>query len=192
MLNHHSTDLNVNAGARFAASQGPWRDAISTLSASQLFHFQWHLLRLDDGCRRSRFGGPTSDTCLQAHGTRVDHANTVILGCFDAGHMRGAAELRSLGATWGDTAEIAFSVEPRWQGCGIGTALMAALIEAARERGITRLYITCHTLNRHMQRIAETAGARIDFDGCECVAEIDVVGAPHAGPEHASGPELHS
>ena len=192
MLNYQSTDLNFTARGGLIASPGQWHDAIRTLSASQLYHFQWHLLRLDDGCRRSRFGSPTSDACIRAHGTRVDPANTVILGCFESGHMRGAAELRSLGATWGDTAEIAFSVEPRWQGCGIGTALMAALIEAARERGIARIYITCHTLNRHMQRIAETAGARIDFDGCECVAEIDVVGTPHAGPEHASGPELHS
>ena len=192
MLNHHSAHLKADASAGFIASQAQWRDATRTLSAPQLYHFQWHLLRLDDGCRRSRFGGPTSDACVQAHGMRVDPANTVILGCFDAGHMRGAAELRSLGATWGDKAEIAFSVEPRWQGRGIGTALMAELIEAARDRGITRLYISCHTLNRHMQRIAETAGARIDFDGCECVAEIDVVGAPHAGPEHASGPELYS
>ena len=51
---------------------------------------------------------------------------------------------------------------------------MAALIDAARPRGITHLHLTCHTLNRPMQRIAAKFDGRLGFDGCECFAEIEV------------------
>jgi RimJ/RimL family protein N-acetyltransferase len=83
-------------------------------------------------------------------------------------------ELRPLRAGWRKRAEIAFTVEERWQGQGIGKALMAAAVAAARSQGVERLYLTCHALNRGMQRIAEGAAAKMDFEGCECFAEIDV------------------
>jgi GNAT superfamily N-acetyltransferase len=147
---------------------------VRELAPTQLFHFQWHLLRLEDGCRRLRFGTPTSDACLREYGTRVDGRNTTVLGYFVGGHMRGAVELRSLHGEWAPTAEIAFSVEMLWQGQGIGSALMTAVVETARERRLERLFLTCHVLNRRMQRIAEGAAARLSFDGCECLAEIAV------------------
>ena len=138
-----------------------WQGSVRALAPAQIHHFQWHLLRLEDGCRRSRFGSPTSDAFLREYGERVDGSNTVVLGYFVDGH-------------WSGKAEIAFSVEKAWQGMGIGTALMAAVIEAARIRGIGTLYLTCHTLNRWMQRVAEGVAAKIGFENCECFAEIDV------------------
>jgi RimJ/RimL family protein N-acetyltransferase len=173
MLDHH----RMSAGG-FAEGAGEtharWQAAVRELPATQLYHLQWHLLRLEDGCRRSRFGSFMSDDFLRDYSARADAADTIVLGCFVDGHMRGTVELRWQPSNGCHLAEIAFSVEKRWQGQGIGTALMAAAIGAARDRGIVRLLLTCHTLNRRMQRIAERFGATIGFEGCECFAELAV------------------
>jgi GNAT superfamily N-acetyltransferase len=167
-----------NAQPEAHRSHQHWQACIRVLRPSQLYQFQWHLLRLADASRRSRFGCPTSDAFLRAYGERVDGANAVVLGCFVDGHMRGAVELRSLDDEWCAEAEIAFSVEEQWQGQGIGKALMAAIMEAARARNVTRLHLSCHALNRRMQAIAEGAGAKMGFESCECLAEIEVAAEP--------------
>lgn len=178
MLNAQTGTGGSDPSRAALPSHQPWRACIRALSPSQLFHFQWHLLRLEDGSRRSRFGCPTSDVFLSAYGAGIDSPDTVVLGCFVDGHMRGAVELRALRGGWRKLAEIAFTVEEQWQGQGMGKALMAAVIRAARARNVARLYLTCHALNRPMQSIAEGAGARFDFDSCECYAEIDLVAQP--------------
>ena len=176
MLNAQPTTQGTNPTA--TAPRQQWEACIRALQPSQLHHFQWHLLRLADASRRSRFGCPTSDAFLRTYGERIDGANTLVLGCFVDGHMRGAVELRSLKDTWCNAAEIAFSVEEQWQGQGVGKALLAAVLEAARAHNITRLHLSCHTLNRRMQRVAESACAKMSFESCECLAEIEVAAAP--------------
>src|SRR2546423_14584264 len=81
------------------------RGALRTLAAIELHHFQSHLLRLDHECRRSRFGNVVSDASMRDYAGRVNCVNTLVLGCFIDGQMRGAAELRSLQATWCSMAE---------------------------------------------------------------------------------------
>ncbi len=176
MLNAQPHARGSNPAA--TTPQPPWEKCIRALKPSQLYQFQWHLLRLADASRRSRFGCPTSDAFLRAYGERVGGANAVVLGCFVDGHMRGAVELRSLEGKWCAEAEIAFSVEEQWQGRGIGKALMEAVIEAARARNVAQLHLSCHALNRRMQAIAEGVRAKIGFVGCECLAEIEVAAAP--------------
>lgn len=173
-MTHSPTPHSHHAAPTSAPQAQPVRCEIREILPTLLYHFQWHLLRLEDGCRRSRFGSPASDAFLREYGERVDGSHTLVLGYFVEGHMRGAVELRSLQSQWSGKAEIAFSVEKAWQGQGIGTALMAAAINAARMRRIARLYLTCHALNRRMQRIAEGVTAKIGFENCECFAEIDV------------------
>lgn len=152
-----------------------WQRAVRELPANQLYHLQWHLLRLEDGGRASRFGDPTCDAFVRACRESIDGADTLVLGCFADGYLRGAAGLRVLPSSdGGRTAEIAFSVEAPWQGRGIGTALMAAVVRAARERGIERLSLSCHALNHRMQRIAERFMANVGFEDCEYVADIAV------------------
>jgi RimJ/RimL family protein N-acetyltransferase len=104
----------------------------------------------------------------------VNASNTLILGFFIAGEMRGVAELRSLREAWCDEAEAAFSVERPWQMQGIGTALMAEVIRAAHHRRIDHIYLSCHVRNRPMQRIAEKAAARMRFEDDACFADITV------------------
>jgi RimJ/RimL family protein N-acetyltransferase len=177
MLNTPRTD-GPDPSATAQPTEQPWQACIRPLAPSQLYHYQWHLLRLEDRSRRSRFGAPASDAFLRQYGAAIDSSDTLVLGCFVDGHMRGGVELRSLRAGWRKQAEIAFSVEERWQGQGIGKALMAAAVQTARAQNFARLYLTCHALNRPMQSIAEGAGARIGFESCECFAEIDVVAQP--------------
>jgi RimJ/RimL family protein N-acetyltransferase len=169
MLGHHPSAQDSGTAAIAAACPAIWLDAVRELRAWQLYHYQWHRLRQEDGGHRSRRGGSPSPRAL-AGGT--DRAGSVILGCFIDGHMRGAAEIRPL--RHGRRAQIALSVESAWQGRGIGTTLMAAAVAAARERGIARLYLGCHILNHRVQRIAERFAARMEFEDCECLAEIVV------------------
>jgi RimJ/RimL family protein N-acetyltransferase len=49
-----------------------------------------------------------------------------------------------------DTAEVAFVVEDRWQGKGLGTVLFTALLAAARDRGIRRFRADVLADNRRM------------------------------------------
>jgi RimJ/RimL family protein N-acetyltransferase len=160
--------------ARTLQVEQTWQGYVAALTPSQLFHFEWHLLRLGETSRRSRFGRPATDAFLRDYRAGMTDACAMVLGCFIDGHLRGAVELRPLRAGWRKRYEIAFTVEEGWQRRGIGKALMAAAVAAARTQGVERLYLTCHVLNRPMQRIAEGAGARIDLEGCECFAEIDV------------------
>lgn len=49
-----------------------------------------------------------------------------------------------------DTAEVAFVVEDRWQGKGLGTVLFTTLLAAARARGIRRFRADVLADNRRM------------------------------------------
>lgn len=178
MFDHQASGPGFGAGTSAAAPHEHWQGAVRELPASQLHHFQWHLLRLEDGSRRSRY--PTSEAFLRAYRRHADGTNTVVFGCFVDGHMRGAVELRPLQRDGCRTAEITFSVESAWRERGIGTALMEEVIRAARERGIEHLYFSCHALNRRMQRIAERFTARIGFEDCAYFADIMVRQKPMA------------
>ena len=156
------------------ARQEQWESSIRELGSAEILLFERHLLRLDSGCRQSRFGGLVSNAFLQNYASCVDFANTAVLGYFLDDEMRGACELRSLKATWCCQAELAFSVEKPWRQRGIGTALMARALQVARRLPIERLYLTCHPLNRAMQRIADRFAAKITYEECECFADIAV------------------
>ena len=121
-----------------------------------------HLLRLDPESRRLRFGGLTGPAQIEAHCGGLDWRRGAIVGYLEAGAVRGLGEL--LPATEGGTpaAELAVSVEPRWQNRGIGTALLRRLIVAARNRLIGRLYMVCLIDNHRMVRMARRFDGRLD------------------------------
>jgi RimJ/RimL family protein N-acetyltransferase len=157
-----------------ATSQRSWSRSIRAVDRNELGYFRDHLLRLGSGCRRSRFGNETTDAFLKGYAASVNHANTMVLGFFEAEQMRGTAELRSLREGWCDEAEAAFSVELPWQLRGIGTALMVETARAAHRRGVEHIYLSCHVRNRPMQRIAEKLAAKMRFEDDECLAHIRV------------------
>lgn len=131
-----------------------------------------HLLRLDAESRHSRFGMGVSDAFIEAYVDTALSLDAVVHGFFVDGVLRGAAELRPLGPHHSDGAEVAFSVEKDWQAGGIGTALMGRTILAARNRGLTTLYMSCLAHNRSMQKIARKYEAELSFDRTEASARL--------------------
>ncbi len=160
-----------------AALGGQPTGSMRHVPAEQFYHFQWHQLRMRRGLLKAE-PGPIPGTFLPTLGVHPGIPARVITGFFVGLHMRGAAELREFLPRPGGhqvqvaKAQVTLSVESAWQGRGIGTALMAEILRTARERGIGQLHLTCHALNRRMQRIAERFGATIGFEGCECFAQI--------------------
>ena len=105
--------------------------------------FRDHLLRLDRESRRLRFAHSVSDSFIDDYASRMTEFGSVVYGHIVDGHVRGAAELRRLGNSWGQEAEAAFSVEKPFQDQGVGSELMGRVVRAARNRGIRRLYMSC-------------------------------------------------
>ena len=141
--------------------------------------FREHLLRLDLASRRNRFGGDVSDEFLADYATLATSLDTIIHGFFVNGTMRGAAELRPIGAPIAREAEAAFSIEEPWQSHGVGSALLARTLLAARNRGITFLHMACLVDNERMQQLASKFDAELQFDFGSMVGEV---AAPHPSP----------
>ena len=57
-----------------------------------------------------------------------------------------------------ESAEFALVVADSWQGRGIGSRLLAKLIEAGRRRGVKRLYGEILATNRPMLELARKLG----------------------------------
>jgi RimJ/RimL family protein N-acetyltransferase len=135
--------------------------------------FRDHLLRLDPESRRMRFAHSVSDAFVAEYAGRMTEYGSLVYGHLVDGRVRGAAELRRLGDTWGDEAEAAFSVEKPYQDQGVGTDLMGRVVRAARNRSIRRLYMSCLAENARMQAIARKHDALLRFEYGDVVGEIE-------------------
>ena len=134
--------------------------------------FRNHLLRLDRESRRLRFGMAVSDDFICDYASRICDMKGVAYGYFADGDMHAAAELRLIGDSWPADAEGAFSVEPAHQNQGLGTELLGRIIRAARNRGVSRLYMNCMAENHKMQRICRKFEAELHFDHGEVVGRV--------------------
>lgn len=116
---------------------------------------------------------PTDAASSAAKGLAPEWSpGALALGYFLAGQLRGVAHLLPLKRTARIRAEVKISVEEQWQHCGIGTLLMQALLQEARQLGIEEVYLRCHVLNRPMQQLAERFGAEIGFEDCQAYGRI--------------------
>jgi GNAT superfamily N-acetyltransferase len=116
--------------------------------------FRDHLLRLDGDSRRMRFAHGVSEAFIADYASRMNDMDAIVFGHFEDGEVRAVAELRKLGAVWSPDAEAAFSVEAPYQNQGLGTELMGRVVQAARNRGVQHLYMSCLAENSKMQVIA--------------------------------------
>ncbi|MBP0614923.1 GNAT family N-acetyltransferase [Jiella mangrovi] len=132
---------------------------------------QAHFERLDPASRRLRFGNAVTSAFIERYARNSFDADAVVLGLFVGGVVRGVAELRFISADRGE-AEIAFSIERQCQGFGYGTRLFARMRDAARNRGVHRLWLTCLSENRRILAIAKKFGAKVTLLGNEATAEI--------------------
>lgn len=88
--------------------------------------------------------------------TNVDHVRREALVAERDGEIVAVARFDRVGDP--GEAEIAFVVEDAWQGRGIGTLLMARLVDRAREVGLTRLVADTLSCNRRMQAVFQHSG----------------------------------
>lgn len=122
-----------------------------------------HLLRLPPRDRRTRFTGSVGDAYVRAHArSTLSSARTKVIGWFQGGILRGAAEL-----CWNsdETAEAAFTIEPLYRKQGIGTSLATRLLRAAKNRGKTRITILTEADNIAMRRLGARLGAKFVVEG---------------------------
>ncbi len=147
------------------------------LWATETRTFKEHLLRLDIDSRRLRFSGAVSDDFLIDYSANALRRAFAVFGYFADGKLRAVTELH--GAMYSRTGEAAFTVEPDYQGLGVGTRLMGRVVLAARNRGMRHLVVSCLRENARMQRIAARHEADISFEPGE------VIGTLH--PRRANG-----
>lgn len=126
-----------------------------------------HLLSLNEGDRHLRFGYSASDAQISSYVESLDFLHDELLGVFDKSlRLAGVSHLAlpPIGQHSSD-AEFGVSVIPSWRGRGLGRRLFERAVLCARNFGIDTLII--HTLreNRAMLRIANGAGASVDYDG---------------------------
>jgi GNAT superfamily N-acetyltransferase len=136
-----------------------------------------HLLRLDPESRRMRFGTPVSDFLIAQYAENALGSHSISHGYFVDGVLRGVAELRGFRGVAGGEAEAAFSVEQDFQNRGIGTELFGRTVLAARNRGISKLFVNFLSQNQRMQAIAKKFDAILTFDSDGVHGKID---APRA------------
>jgi GNAT superfamily N-acetyltransferase len=135
-------------------------------------HYRHHLLRLDPQSRRSRFAGAVSDDFVRNYADLAFGIDAVLHGFFVDGTLRGAAELRPIGAPITREAEAAFSIEKPWQSHGVGSALLERTLLAARNRGLKFLHMACLADNKRMQQLARKFDAELSFDFSAVVGEV--------------------
>ena len=131
-----------------------------------------HLLRLDPKERRARFFRVMGDAAIEAHCGKIFADGGIVLGCFVVGVLRGIGELHREDTVWPTSAEVAFTVERPFRGCGIGTELLRRLIELARNRGIRTIHFRCLADNTGARKIARGAGGALQYVDGEIVADI--------------------
>jgi GNAT superfamily N-acetyltransferase len=146
---------------------------IRKLFAGEAERYRDHLFRLDPESRRARFGGPVSDDFIDSYVTVSISLDAVVYGFFLDGALRGAGELRPVRSAVDADAEAAFSIEQPWQSHGIGLALLAHTLLAARNRGIRTLHMICLAENRRMQQLARKFDAELSFEFGSVIGEVE-------------------
>jgi len=110
------------------------------------------------------------------HATQVDHRDHEAFVVFEGDTLIGVGSYER-GAD-PEVAEVAFEVDDRHQGRGIGSLLFELLAGAARERGIRRFTANVLPQNRRMLQLFRDSGLaeRIRFEGG--VVEVELTLAP--------------
>lgn len=151
----------------------PEGGVIRKLWIGETAKYREHVLRLDPESRHNRFAGGVSDEFVHDHVELTAGLDTVVHGFFIAGKIRGAAELRPLGAQFPRQAEAAISVERPWQSHGVGSALLRRTLLTARNRGYRLLHMACLANNHRMQQLARKFDAELTFDFGGVVGEVE-------------------
>jgi RimJ/RimL family protein N-acetyltransferase len=122
--------------------------------------------------------------------TDVDHHDHEALGALDRAGGQGVGIARYIRDA-GDpqAAEIAVTIVDDWQGRGLGTELLAALSDRARQEGIRRLTALADAGNVAVAALLRNAGARLVRRGRGTVEyEITLPGGAEASEALGASP----
>ncbi|WP_022723860.1 GNAT family N-acetyltransferase [Rhodopseudomonas sp. B29] len=144
-----------------------------------------HLMRLDPAARRMRFFDDVSDFHVLFHAGAALADGRVVIGYVEDGAVRGVCELLETDAAQ-HAAEAAFSVETAWRLKGIGGLLMAAMIAAARAKGVRRIEMSCLKSNLPMQALAARFTSDVRQIGDTTLAVLDKLTEPGAASPTAA------
>ncbi len=134
-----------------------------------------HLLALDASDRQLRFGQPASDEQIAHYVEQLRFDRDELLGIFDrALRLKAMAHLAFAETPEGPggRAEFGVSVLGAARGRGFGWRLFEQAMVHARNRGIRSLVIYAARENAPMLAILRRAGARIQYDGADALAEL--------------------
>jgi GNAT superfamily N-acetyltransferase len=141
-----------------------------------------HLRSLDADSRTMRFGAAVTEAFLEAYAERLATLDAVTLGAFHDGSLCALAELHRLRLVGSRDVELALSVEPRWQGCGIGRDLATFAASRAAESDGETLHACFSSCNHRMRAIALRLGMRLVHDGWSVIGSANL----HRCRDHAS------
>ncbi|CBS87342.1 GNAT family N-acetyltransferase [Azospirillum lipoferum] len=147
---------------------------IRKIMPTELPQYRAHLLRLNRSDRYARFTGTLSDEAVERHCAAIDWGRTVLLGAFEDGVLRGAAELCGDRILWPDQAEFGISVESGLQGKGVGSTLVRRILTVARNRGIRHVHMMCLPENVRTRALARRFGGRLALEGGEVTALFEL------------------
>lgn len=131
-----------------------------------------HFLRLSPDDRHKRFFGPVKKEVIQKLCADRPWRESVVFGAFVKGTMRGVGELVWHWPTSLAGAEIALSVEAKYQNAGLGSDLLGRLLMTARNRYVGRVNMLCLADNIRMQRVAKKFEAELVFQQSETEGRI--------------------
>jgi hypothetical protein len=143
------------------------------LMSYEIWRLQEHLLRLSSADRRLRFFSAVGDTFIVEHCRHVACSSAIVIGYFELGVLRGAAELH-LGEHLGDRAELALTVESAWQAHHVGTELVDRAITIAENRSVRVIQMLCLLDNRRMQHVALKFTDRLLIEEDQTEADVKV------------------
>jgi RimJ/RimL family protein N-acetyltransferase len=133
-----------------------------------------HFARLTDEDRLFRFMGAVDPASVREHCERINWRQAVVVGFFEAGVLRGSAEVHPADDRFPMSFEVAIAVETAWQERGVATELLHRALVIARNRAARELRINCFVDNQRIQAVARKFGARISSRAGQSDAAIRI------------------
>ncbi|HEX7440519.1 MAG TPA: GNAT family N-acetyltransferase [Caldimonas sp.] len=138
-----------------------------------------HLLALDEHARFLRFGYPATDQQMARYVDTIDFERDEVFGIFNRrleliamAHL--AHPIAHADKGLATMSEFGVSVLSRMRRRGFGRRLFEHAILHARNRGIQSLFIHALSENTAMLKIARDAGARVQREGSETDAWLEL------------------
>ena len=135
-----------------------------------------HLLQLDAGDRYLRFGYPASDEQVRRYVDQLDFERDEVFGIYNRRlELIAMAHLAFVDLEHhSNCAEFGVSVLKSARGKGLGGRLFARAALHARNNGVEMMFIHALSENTPMLKIARKAGAKVQRDGAESEAYLQL------------------